>query len=65
MDPDDRAKIVSQPSKGPKRGEESRIGNVEAKIMADEVAVERMNALNGNFPKRAGEDAIVGPRTPG
>ena len=33
--------------------------------MTDEVAVERMNALNGNFPKRAREDAIVGPRTPG
>jgi hypothetical protein len=33
--------------------------------VADEVAVKRVDALNGNFPKRARENAIVGPGTPG
>ena len=33
--------------------------------MADEVTVKRVDALNSNFPKRAGENAIVGPGPPG
>ena len=33
--------------------------------MADEVAVERMNAQDRDFTKRAGRDAVVGPGAPG
>jgi hypothetical protein len=65
MDPNDRAKIMSKPSKGPKRRKESLIGDIEPKVVGDEVTVKRVDALNSNFPKRAGENAIIGPGTPG
>jgi hypothetical protein len=37
------------------------IGGIKPKVVADEVAVKRADASNGNCPKRPRKNAIVGP----
>ena len=41
------------------------IGGIKPKVVADEVAVKRVDALSGNRSKTSGKNAFVGPGPPG
>ena len=41
------------------------IGGIKPKVVGDEVAVKRVNALSGNQSKKSGKNAFVGPGPPG
>ena len=41
------------------------IGGIKPKVVADEVAVKRVDALSGNRPKKSGKNTFVGPGPPG
>ena len=65
MSSNNRTEIMSKPSKGPKGCEESLIGGIKPRVVGDEVAVKRVNALSGNQSKKSGKNAFVGPGPPG